>query len=200
MNLTSGNIGALPEDGDSAENTVSFSSADAAEANVWTDVDVLAGGEKHKSIFNKVSTMFKNIRYLYKMLGTTDISAIGGGTVTGAIAAQNEALITNNYSIINNTATTLIDRECSVNGNGQVNIDAYVVYTASDGGEFIPISIPLQCRPKTTKYFSTNANLRGTNTIYPITGYVDAGGGVRFTSANAGNIGVFLNISFNKKF
>ena len=79
-------------DGDIAENIITFESRDAAEANVWTDVDVLVSGEKHKSILKKVSTMFKNVRYLYKMLGTTDISAIGAGTVTGAIASQNEAL------------------------------------------------------------------------------------------------------------
>ena len=35
--------------------------------------------------------MFKNVRYLYKMLGATDISTIGGGTVTGAISSQNDA-------------------------------------------------------------------------------------------------------------
>ena len=99
VNLTPENIGALSEDGDSAENTVTFESGDAAETNVWTDVDVLASGEKHSSIFNKVSTMFKNVRYLYKMLGTTDISAIGGGTVTGAIASQNEALKTVNANL-----------------------------------------------------------------------------------------------------
>ena len=82
----------LDKTGDSAENTVTFETADAAEANVWTDVDVLTSGEKHKSILKKVSTMFKNVRYLYKMLGTTDISALGDGTCTGAIAAQNDAL------------------------------------------------------------------------------------------------------------
>lgn len=99
VEITPENIGALPEDGDSAENTVTFETADAAEANAWTDVDVLVSGEKHSSIFNKVSTMFKNVRYLYKMLGTTDISAIGGGTVTGAIASQNEALKTVNANL-----------------------------------------------------------------------------------------------------
>ena len=99
VEITPENIGALPEDGDSAENTVTFETADAAEANAWTDVDVLVSGEKHSSIFNKVSTMFKNVRYLYKMLGTTDISALGDGTCTGAIAAQNDALATLNTNL-----------------------------------------------------------------------------------------------------
>ena len=33
--------------------------------------------------------MFKNIRWLYKMLGTTDISGIGNGTVTGGLSELN---------------------------------------------------------------------------------------------------------------
>lgn len=78
--------------GDSENNTVSFTSNDAANPTAWTDVSLLATGEKHSSLFNKISTMFQNIRYLYKMLGTSDISALGGGTVTGAISALNSNL------------------------------------------------------------------------------------------------------------
>ena len=77
---------------DAKDSVVSFTSADNKKPTEWTDVSVLAGGEKHSSLFNKISTMFKNIRWLYKMLGTTDISAIGGGTVTGAISALNTNL------------------------------------------------------------------------------------------------------------
>ena len=39
--------------------------------------------------------MFKNVRYLYNVLGTTDISAIGDGTVKGAIATLNSNLTWN---------------------------------------------------------------------------------------------------------
>lgn len=74
------------------DSTVSFTSDDNEKPTKWTDVSVLKSGEKHSSIFNKISTMFKNIRWLYKMLGTADISAIGGGTVTGAISALNTNL------------------------------------------------------------------------------------------------------------
>ena len=49
----------------------------------------MTSGEKHSNLFNKISTMFKNVRYLYKMLGTTDISQVGNGTVTGAISVLN---------------------------------------------------------------------------------------------------------------
>ena len=87
VELTAENVGAVPTDGDTAENTIAFTSSDVADgsASAWTSVAALTSGEKHLSLFAKVSQMFKNVRYLYKMLGTTDISSIGDGTVTGAI-------------------------------------------------------------------------------------------------------------------
>lgn len=97
-------IGALATDGDSANNTVSFTTADSTTATAWTDVAVIISGEKHSSIFNKISTMFKNIRYLYKMLGTTDISSIGDGTAKGAIYVLN-----NNISTVNNSLSNTKD-------------------------------------------------------------------------------------------
>ena len=53
------------KDGDSKDNTVTFESSDSTTADSWTDVAVLATGEKHSSLFAKISTMFKNIRYIY---------------------------------------------------------------------------------------------------------------------------------------
>nr|DAG24387.1 MAG TPA: hypothetical protein [Caudoviricetes sp.] len=93
IDLTPENIGAVAIVGDTARNVASFTSCDVADgsASAWTTVSKLSSGEKHSSIFAKVSQMFKNVRYLYKMLGTTDISSIGGGTVTGAISSQNDA-------------------------------------------------------------------------------------------------------------
>lgn len=56
--------------GDSKNDTTTFTSSDVADgsASTWTSVNVLASGEKHSSIFAKVSQMFKNVRYLYKTL------------------------------------------------------------------------------------------------------------------------------------
>lgn len=94
VNITVENIGAVAEDGDASNTTVAFASSDTPDADVsaWTSVATLTSGEKHSSIFAKVSQMFKNIRYLYKMLGTTDISKIGDGTTTGAISSLNSSL------------------------------------------------------------------------------------------------------------
>ena len=75
---------------DTRLNTVSFTNADSTSPTAWTDVSVLSNGLTHSDLFNRISTMFKNVRYLYKLLGKTDISAIGDGTVTG-ILSQNLA-------------------------------------------------------------------------------------------------------------
>lgn len=94
VELTAENVGAVATGGDTAENTATFTSSDVADgsASAWTNVSKLSSGEKHSSIFAKVSQMFKNVRYLYKMLGTTDISKIGNGTCTGAISSLNNSL------------------------------------------------------------------------------------------------------------
>lgn len=76
VDLTPENIGALAVGGDSADNTVSFETGDDLEPEEWTDVATLGSGETLKSIIGKISTMFKNIRYLKKTLVTlnTDIA------------------------------------------------------------------------------------------------------------------------------
>jgi hypothetical protein len=72
----------------SSASTNTFTSGDVADgsATAWTTVAKLASGETTTSILGKISNMFKNVRYLYSRLGTSDISGTGS-TVTAAIAA-----------------------------------------------------------------------------------------------------------------
>lgn len=89
----------LDADGDSKNNTVSFTSSDAADSDVtkstgWETVAPLTSGETHESFMTKFSNMIKNLRWIYKLLGTTDISAIGNGTVTGGLSSLNSSLTT----------------------------------------------------------------------------------------------------------
>ena len=97
VNITPADVGALAEDGDSKDNTVTFTSNDTSTADTWTDVDVLATGEKHSSIFAKISTMFKNIRYIYthfikseNILDTLEeiVANTQSGKVAGALAVK----------------------------------------------------------------------------------------------------------------
>lgn len=80
--------------GDTADSTVAFTSSDVSDASAtsWTSVSEMTSGETHKSIFAKISQMFKNIRFLYKLLGNTDISTIGNGTVTDILALLSASL------------------------------------------------------------------------------------------------------------
>ena len=63
----------------------------------------LVSGESVKSALGKIKTAVKNVITIVKLLGNTDISKIGNGTVTGAIS--NNATTINN--IINKQATDL---------------------------------------------------------------------------------------------
>lgn len=85
------------KNGDSKDNTVTFESSDSTTADAWTDVAVLATGEKHSSLLAKISTMFKNIRYIYthfikseNILETLEEIAANtqSGKVAGALAVK----------------------------------------------------------------------------------------------------------------
>lgn len=87
----------LDADGDSAGNTVTFTSSDVPDSSVtkdtgWTTSGALSSGETHESFMTKISRMIKNIRWIYKLIGTTDISSIGNGTITGGLSSLNDSL------------------------------------------------------------------------------------------------------------
>ncbi|MEZ3491714.1 MAG: hypothetical protein K1W38_05270, partial [Lachnospiraceae bacterium] len=95
------------EKGDSKDRTVTFTSNDNTDARSWTDVAVMESGEQHKNLFEKISTMFKNVRYLYRLLGTTDISVIKNGTVTGILNELDHVAFTGIYSDLHNKPLAL---------------------------------------------------------------------------------------------
>lgn len=117
---------------DTAKSYTTFDSADDKNPTTWSDVELLTSKEEQRSLFSKISTMFKNIRYLYKMLGTTDISNIGDGTATGGLNALNSKLgntdisaigdgtVTGGLSVLSNNAYDLkmlgwtVPKECPV--------------------------------------------------------------------------------------
>ena len=54
---------------DSGKCKTSFNSGDSTSATSWTDVSVFETGELNSSLWEKASTMFKNLRYLYSIAG-----------------------------------------------------------------------------------------------------------------------------------
>lgn len=106
VNITCASIGALPTDGDSQDNTVTFTSNDSLTGDS-TAPALLTSGETHASIFSKVSTIFKNVRWLLSKMGTTDISTLGDGTVTGALSTLNSNIMAIKPTRIGNQAVTI---------------------------------------------------------------------------------------------
>ena len=139
VELTAENVGAVATGGDTAENTATFTSSDVADgsASAWTSVSKLSSGEKHSSILKKVSQMFKNVRYLYKMLGTTDISKIGNGTCTGAISSLSSSLA-NHLPLSGGTMTGTIIGQHKLPGSTASDSNGMVlgVQTTSNTGIF----------------------------------------------------------------
>jgi len=84
---------------DTADSTVTFSSGDAANPTGWANVDLVTSGEKFSSLIRKFSLFGKNVRYLWKILGSTSLSGVGDGTVTGAISSINSNLIYDDVSV-----------------------------------------------------------------------------------------------------
>lgn len=81
VNLTSANIGALATNGDSQNNTATFTSDDATNPSSFTTINLVESGEAHSSLFQKLSQAVKNIRWLNSNKRTT-----------GAFNAQNDTV------------------------------------------------------------------------------------------------------------
>lgn len=92
----------LNKDGDISDTTVAFTSEDNESPTVWKDIGRIVSG-KVKEILNRVSIMSNNLKYLYKLCGTTDVSKIADGTLTGAVSMLNTDIQTvgNRYTIFN---------------------------------------------------------------------------------------------------
>lgn len=66
---------------------------------------MIVSNEPPKSLFAKLSAIAKNTRYLLRILGSTDISKAGNGTVTGAINSLHnfrsiKGYVEENYSTV----------------------------------------------------------------------------------------------------
>lgn len=161
VNITCENIGALATDGDSQDNTVTFTSNDSLTGDS-TPPALLTSGETHASILSKVSTVFKNVRWLLSKMGTTDISTLGDGTVTGALSTLNS----NIYKQIISTAL-----------NFSSNMQIYKNNLLMDKGEIIVSINPTTSNAELTRTIKCYSGMSSgfvvfKNPSYYITGYL----------------------------
>lgn len=111
----------LKKTGDASNTTVTFTEP--------TELEQPTTGEKLSGIIGKVSLAIKNIKTLISLIGNTDISSIGNGTVTGAISDVTGKLMTPDYKSAVNIQSNYL---CQTNGyvigtiQGAINGWAYV--------------------------------------------------------------------------
>lgn len=87
----------LTKTGDGSNLTAAFEEA--------TTLDELTTGEKLSSILGKIKLAVKNIKSLISLIGTTDISTIGDGTITGGLNDVNGKLSTETEAIVHDNIT-----------------------------------------------------------------------------------------------
>lgn len=111
----------LKKTGDASNTTVTFTEP--------TELAQPTTGEKLSGIIGKVSLAIKNVKTLISLIGNTDISSIGNGTVTGAISDVNGKLIAPDYQ---SAVAIQSNYTCMTNGyvigtiQGAVNGWAYI--------------------------------------------------------------------------
>jgi hypothetical protein len=87
----------LTKTGDGSNLTAAFEEA--------TTLDELTTGEKLSSILGKIKLAVKNLKSLISLIGTTDISTIGDGTITGGLSDVNGKLSTETEAIVHDNIT-----------------------------------------------------------------------------------------------
>ena len=121
---------------DISTNPVEFESGDDVDPEGYTEVAVIKSGDLFKDVLHKITTMAKNVRYLWRMLGETDISQIGDGTVTGAIDTLNDNFVRWAVNLQNSWSGILF---CTANlKTGQVTMSGYLDGRAAINAVFCP--------------------------------------------------------------
>ena len=103
-----------------------FTSNDAASPTAWTAANAITTSDTNSTIFSKITTMIKNVRWLYSKLGTTDFSATGQSTVTGALSALQTGLNGKAASSHSHTTAQLPVSSSQTNSNSYIPTSALV--------------------------------------------------------------------------
>lgn len=111
----------VTDDAGAPTEDVEFVSGDTTLTPASTsEVSLLTSSDSWSSRLNKISLMFRNIRYLINKLGNTDLTGIGDGTVTGAINALKPVIL---YK-----ADSFIDQGDIVLSQSAFDFDKIVIY------------------------------------------------------------------------
>ena len=160
----------LTKTGDGSNLTAVFEEA--------TTLDELTTGEKLSSILGKIKLSVKNLKSLIGLIGTTDISTIGDGTITGGLSDVNGKLSNfendSDLSLANCTSWGNTDNTITKIGN-RVFITFGVQITAEQSsGSLIIGRIAKVYYPKTAYVRANAADSDGGNHML----YIDKSNGI----------------------
>lgn len=178
VNLTCDNIGALAIDGDSQDVITTFTSNDSLDELDSTPPELVVSGETHKSLFSKISTIIKNVRWLLSKIGTTDISSIGDGSITSALSSLNA-----NKQDASTAITTSNISTQSVNSAKTANsaTNATTANTLKANGTDVAMTFNYKTSSTNPTYIWGTHLGAGNQYVYTPTTIVTAGNGVRST-------------------
>lgn len=109
--------------GEAGDTIATFTTSDTTtdtEIIEYTDMAKLTSGSPLKTLMSIMSKAVKNVRWFQKLLGTTDISGIGNGTVTNAVSTLNDAF--KSFQV----RTVFIQYTVSNNGNHNANLKTLI--------------------------------------------------------------------------
>lgn len=138
----------LTKTGDGSNLTAAFEEA--------TTLDELTTGEKLSSILGKIKLAVKNLKSLISLIGTTDISTIGDGTITGGLSDVNGKLNQNTDLTLANCVSWDSDNTISKIGNRVFVTLGVQITSEQSSGLLIIASIGRTYYPK-NMYVRTNA-------------------------------------------
>lgn len=128
----------LTKTGDGSNLTAAFEEA--------TTLDELTTGEKLSSIFGKLKLAVKNLKLLIGLIGTTDISTIGDGTITGGLSDVNGKLqfVTDKVELgsdvtLNKSSTFTITFNATKEGYKPMVVCSWALYNRDDA-EYIHVN------------------------------------------------------------
>ena len=139
----------LTKTGDGSNLTAAFEEA--------TTLEELTTGEKLSSIFGKLKLAVKNLKSLIGIIGTTDISTIGDGTITGGLSDVNGKL--GKMFEFGGSAQKL-RVEVDFNNNNQTAFQVYAGGTTFFRVEFMTTGIIYKVSTDSGKNWTTMLNIK----------------------------------------
>lgn len=176
----------LTKTGDGSNLTASFEEA--------TTLEELTTGEKLSSIFGKLKLAVKNLKSLISIIGTTDISAIGDGTITGGLSDVNSKLETKEEFVNEGTIVSKTGNHVTLNGSQYIQS---VTYTIPGWGMLKIGTISNQYVPSRALAFYTQVRSSDTSRIYYIGIIISTNGDISLYNAASDVEITFSQIGFS---